>query len=95
MPSPAPLTAGVNDGFLGTDGPVPPDRFADAMLAPLTRWVVTLSQYATLTVTDVEASGDYFQMFDDSLPMIPAHSRFTAESGSVGTIERLHLGPYR
>src|SRR5580704_3755110 len=78
MPSPAPLTAGVNDGFLGTDGPVLPDGFADAVLAPVTPWVITLSQYATLTITDVEASGDFFQMFDNGLPMIPAPSPFTA-----------------
>jgi hypothetical protein len=88
MPSPAPLTAGVNDGFLGTDGPVLPDGFADAVLAPVTPWVITLSQYATLTVTDVEASGDFFQMFDNGLPMIPAPSPFTAVGQNPGQAGR-------
>jgi hypothetical protein len=88
MPSPAPLTAGVNDGFLGTDGPVLPDGFADAVLAPATPWAIVLSQYATRTVTDVEASGDFFQMFDNGLPMIPAPSPFTAVGQNPGQAGR-------
>jgi hypothetical protein len=84
MPSPSPLTGGVNDGFLGTDGPVLPGGFADAVLAPATPWVITLSHYGTLTVTDVEASGDFFQMFDNGLPMNPAPSPFTAVGQNPG-----------
>jgi hypothetical protein len=97
MPSPSPLTGGVNDGFLGTDGPVLPGGFADAVLAPATPWVITLSHYGTLTVTDVEASGDFFQMFDNEPAnesrAQPIHRR-RPESGSGGATERLHLGPH-
>ena len=68
-----------------TDGPVLPGGFANAALAPAgTSWTITLSGAGTLTVTDVEESGDMFQLFDNGSPMTLAASPFTATGQNPG-----------
>jgi len=49
-------------GQEGTNGPVLPSGTASAVQAPAT-WSITLANGGSLTVTDVEASGDQFSLF--------------------------------
>jgi hypothetical protein len=66
-------------------GPVLPGGFADAVLAPSgTSWTITLSAPGTLTVTDVETSGDQFQIFINGSPASLATSPFTALGQNAG-----------
>lgn len=69
---------------LGTHGPVLPAGFANAVVAPAPAWVVTLPSSGTLTVTDVETSGDRFQLFDNGVAMTPAPSPFHAAGQNPG-----------
>jgi hypothetical protein len=74
-----PGTALFGPGFTtNTHGPVLPwPGFADAIAAPAgTTWTITLRGRGTLTVTDVEISGDQFQMFIDGNPAVPTGSPF-------------------
>jgi PEP-CTERM motif len=80
---PGPLAGGVFTS-LGTDGPVLGGRFADAITAPSSPWVITLSRSGTLTVTDIQAAGDQFQLFDNGAPMTPAASPFTGAGQNPG-----------
>jgi PEP-CTERM motif len=80
---PGPLAGGVLY-HLGTDGPVLPGGFANAITAPASPWVVTLTRPGTLTVTDLEASGDQFQLFDNGVAMITAASPFTGAGQNPG-----------
>ncbi len=67
------------------DGPVLPDGFADSINAPDgTSWTITLTGTGTLTVTDLEQSGDQFQMFDNGVAMTAASSPFTAAGQNSG-----------
>ena len=69
-----PLLGGGNPG---THGPILPwPKFGNAIPAPVPAWVITMYSYGTLTVTDVETSGDRFQLFDNGVAMVPAASPF-------------------
>jgi hypothetical protein len=71
--------------FLGTNGPVLASGFADSVNAPTgTSWQITLSQPGTLTVTDLETSGDQFQMSDNGSLMSAASSPFHAAGQNPG-----------
>jgi len=74
----------------GLDGPVVNGGlggFASAVDAPAgTDWSITLSGSGTLTVTDVEDSGDYFQMYDNGVLMTAAPSPFTAPGQNPGQV---------
>jgi len=62
---------------LGQHGPIEPwPDFGNAVVAPNPAWVITLEESGTLTVTDVETSGDRFQLFDNGSPAAPATSPF-------------------
>jgi hypothetical protein len=67
---------------LGTDGPIKPwPLFGNAIAAPGVFgadgvWTITLPSSGTLTVTDVETSGDRFALFDNGNAMTPAASPF-------------------
>jgi hypothetical protein len=68
-----------------TDGPVLPGGFADSIAAPTgTAWTITLAGSGTLTVTDLEYSGDQFQMYDNGVLMSVAASPFTALGQNPG-----------
>jgi hypothetical protein len=68
-----------------TDGPVLPGGFASSINAPSgTSWTITLAGSGTLTVTDLEASGDQFQMYDNGVLMTAAASPFTAAGQNPG-----------
>jgi hypothetical protein len=82
-PPPSPLVAGIQFN-LGTHGPVLPGGFANAITAPAPGWTITLSSSGTLTVTDIQASGDQFQMFDNGVAMTPAPSPFNAAGQNPG-----------
>lgn len=82
-PAPSSLVGGYQY-YLGTHGPVLPGGFADAVVAPNSPWTITLSSAGTLTVTDFEASGDQFQLFDNGIAMNPAASPFTAPGQNPG-----------
>lgn len=56
--TPSPLQ-GVTPYALGTN--------PNAVAAPQSPWVITLSSPATFIITDVEDSGDQFQIFDNSV----------------------------
>jgi len=84
--TPSPLFGG---GTHGTNGPVLPSGFANGISAPgsLTTpgsWTITLAGAGTLTVTDVENSGDQFKLFDNGVAMTPAASPFTAAGQNSG-----------
>ncbi|RBP04649.1 putative secreted protein with PEP-CTERM sorting signal [Roseiarcus fermentans] len=81
--SPGPLTGGVYTS-LGTDGPTFPTGFANAVAAPASPWVISLTHPGTLTVTDVQASGDQFELFDNGVAMTPAASPFTGPGQNPG-----------
>jgi hypothetical protein len=69
----------------GTDGPVLPSGFANSIDAPNgTTWTITLATLGTLTVTDLETSGDQFQMYDNGVLMVGAASPFTAPGQNPG-----------
>jgi len=98
---PTPLLGGVDIG-LGVDGPIltppvgpcgptAPNGFANAIASPAPAWAITLPCGGTLTVTDVEASGDQFQMFDsvNGGPIVclgPAASPFTGPGQNPGWV---------
>ncbi len=70
----SPLFGGGNPG---THGPILPwPAFGNAVAAPAPAWVITLSSYGTFTITDVETSGDQFQLFNNGVAMVPAASPF-------------------
>jgi hypothetical protein len=55
------------------------------VLAPTgTSWQITLATSGTLTVTDLEASGDQFQVFDNGATMSLASSPFTVSPQNPG-----------
>jgi hypothetical protein len=82
-PAPSALVGG-SQFYVGTHGPVLPGGFADAVVAPGAPWTITLLGSGTLTVTDFEASGDQFQLFDNGVAMNPAASPFTALGQNPG-----------
>ena len=68
----------------GVDGEVLPGGTANAIDAPAgTGWIIDGA--GTLTVTDLEDSGDYFEVFDNGAPMALAASPF-AIPGQSGVI---------
>jgi len=72
---------------VATDGPVLPGGFANSIVAPTgTSWTITLSGNGTLTVTDLQISGDLFQMYDNSVLMVFAASPFTAPGQNPGQV---------
>jgi hypothetical protein len=46
--------------------------------------VITLTHPGTLTVVDIQASGDQFQLFDNGVAMTPAASPFTGAGQNPG-----------
>jgi hypothetical protein len=80
---PSPLTGPPSTDAV--DGPVLPGGFAPSIDAPTgTSWTITLATSGTLTVTDLEGSGDQFQMYDNGNPMSAAASPFTAPGQNPG-----------
>jgi len=79
-----PLQGGAFPGGTGVNGPVLPGGFADAIASPSTPWTITLSHPGRLTVTDVEISGDRFQLFDNGIAMTAAASPFTGAGQNPG-----------
>jgi hypothetical protein len=68
-----------------TDGPVLSSGFANSIDAPSgTSWTITLTGSGTLTVTDLEASGDQFLVYDNGVLMSAAASPFTAAGQNPG-----------
>ena len=80
--TPSPLTAAAV--AFGTNGPVLPGGFANAIVAPTAPWTITLSMGGTLTVTDLQTAGDQFTLFDNGMAMTPAASPFTAAGQNPG-----------
>jgi hypothetical protein len=78
-----PLLGGAIFGS-GTNGPVKGGGFANALALPQSPWTITLTGTGTLTVTDVEASGDRFELLDNGVLMTPASSPFTAAGQNPG-----------
>ena len=78
--TPSPIFAGSGSGAAYTHGPILPwPNFGNAIDLPATTansWAVFTSNGGTLTVTDVQTSGDRFEMFDNGNPMVPANSPF-------------------
>ncbi len=75
-------TALFGPGFTtSVHGPVLPGGFADAIAAPGAPWVITLTHDGFLTVTDVETSGDQFQLFDNGVPMTPTTGLLGGQPG--------------
>lgn len=68
----------------GSNGPVLPSGFANGVESPAAPWVITLSHDGYLTVTDVEDSGDKFQMFDNGNPMVPTTGALGGQAGQAG-----------
>lgn len=82
---PSPVSGPADE--TGYDGPVLPSGTADSINAPDgTIWTVTLSGSGTLTVTDLEDSGDQFQVWDNGNAMALAPSPFITDSGQAGLI---------
>jgi hypothetical protein len=77
--TPSPIF-GNSFGTVFTHGPTLPwPTFGNAINLPansLNAWSVTIDGAGTLTVTDVETSGDQFELFDNGVPMAPAASPF-------------------
>jgi hypothetical protein len=72
---------------VATGGPVLPGGFANSIVAPTgTSWTITLSGNGTLTVTDLQISGDGFQMYDNAVLMTAAASPFTAPGQNPGQV---------
>jgi hypothetical protein len=68
-------------------GPIVTGGFANAIDAPAgTSWTITATSPRTLTVTDVEESGDRFQMFDNGVPMVAAPSPFFLLGQNLGQV---------
>lgn len=71
---------GDSFGTAYTHGPTLPwPSFGNALNLPdnsANAWTVTIQGRGTLTVTDVQVSGDRFELFDNGLPMAPAPSPF-------------------
>lgn len=72
-----PLLGGAFLGGLGQNGPIlPSPNTGSALAAPIVGGglsaIITLPYGGYLTVTDVEVSGDQFQMFVNGSPAIPA-----------------------
>jgi hypothetical protein len=81
-----PLKGGITIA-LGTHGPILPwPAFGNAVSAPAPAWTITLSHSGTLTVTDIERSGDRFQMFDNGVAMAPAGSPFGPAPQNPGQV---------
>ncbi|MDR3533268.1 MAG: PEP-CTERM sorting domain-containing protein [Rhodopila sp.] len=60
---------GLSSG-IGVNGPITPSGTADAILAPEgMSWTITLAYGGYLTVTDVETSGDQFEMFNNGISL--------------------------
>jgi hypothetical protein len=81
--------AGSAEYTLGVDGPILPsgNNFANSVLAPTgTSWQITLTTSGTLTVTDLQATGDEFQMFDNGDPMAAAASPFVVAPQNPGWV---------
>jgi len=87
-PNPSPIQGGVIPLYsVAVNGPVLPGGFANSVIAPAgVTWTITTAYGGTLTVNDLEASGDQFQMFDNGLPMGPAASPFTAAGQNPGQV---------
>lgn len=83
--TPSPLFGGAYT--LGTHGPILAwPRFGNAISAPAPAWTITLSHGGTLTVTDVETSGDQFQLFDNGVAMAAAPSPFGPAPQNPGQV---------
>ncbi len=68
-----------------TDGPVLPGGFADSIDAPTgDSWTITLTGSGTLTLTDLEYSGDQFEVYDNGSAVALATSPFTAAGQNPG-----------
>jgi len=68
----------------GTDGEILPGGTEDSIAAPSgSGWIIDGA--GTLTVTDLEDSGDYFEVFDNGAPMALSASPF-AIPGQSGVI---------
>lgn len=82
----APNTAliGGESAITGTHGPVLGGGFGNAITSPQAPWSITLTGAGTLTVTDVETSGDRFQLFDNGVAMTPTASPFTGVGQNAG-----------
>jgi PEP-CTERM motif len=76
----SPIFAASGSGTAYTHGPILPwPNFGNAIDLPATTtnsWAVFTSNGGTLTVTDVQTSGDRFALFDNGNPMAPANSPF-------------------
>jgi hypothetical protein len=83
-PAPSALMGGVIQVFIGINGPVLPGGFAGAVTAPAGAWVYDLPFEGRLTVTDQEAAGDQFQMFDNGVAMTPAPTIFHGPGQNPG-----------
>ncbi len=83
-----PMGIGMNGPILtppvGPCAPTAPAGLAGAIAAPAPGWVITLPCGGTLTVTDVEMSGDQFELFDNGNPMALAASPFTGPGQNPG-----------
>jgi hypothetical protein len=82
------VPSAVSGGTLfgdATDGPVLPGGFANSIDAPAgTSWTITLAGNGTFTVTDLEDSGDQFQVWDNGVPMTGTWSPFNAPGQNPG-----------
>jgi hypothetical protein len=74
----APLFLGT-----GTHGPILPSGFADAAPLTATSWVITAPNGGYITITDVESSGDQFQLTDNSGLMTPATGTLGGQAGQA------------
>ena len=72
-----------SDAF-GSHGPVLPNGFGDPLGTSNPPWTFTLTSSGTLTVTDMQVSGDRFELFDNGIAMTPAASPFTAPGQNPG-----------
>ena len=83
---PSPVSGGPAV-FLGTNGPLVGGGFADSVAAPAgTTWTVTLTSPGTLTLTDLQLSGDQFTASDNGSVMSAATSPFTATGQNPGQV---------
>jgi hypothetical protein len=77
--TPSPIF-GNSGGAVYTHGPTLPwPTFGNAINLPANSanaWSVSVHGRGTLTVTDVQVSGDRFELFDNGNPMTPANSPF-------------------
>jgi hypothetical protein len=80
----ASLTPLLPSVAFGSHGPVLPAGFGNPLGTTSLPWTFTLTGAGTLTVTDVQTSGDRFELFDNGVPMGPAASPFTAPGQNPG-----------